>query len=318
MPGAVEVRSSQEVEVNERKHDSADTSPESDVPYFSLAGMQLKFSALKQHEVGVTIPAHGLGGEWIVKPPSTYHKRVPQNEYSVMSMAAGIGIDVPEIALVPLVEIKGLPAEVADFDEAEAFVIRRFDRNDGQKVHMEDFAQAMGKRPYDKYSQFVDYTDVTRLIDQVCSDADVIDFSRRLMFNAIVGNGDMHLKNWSFVYSDGRAPKLSPAYDFLCTSRYIPNDRLTMTLGSTRKWQELTLDDFTLVANRAGVNQKAFVDAAVDTVVQFRKHWEEFTQSLPVDKELKHCIEHQMNSCPAIVASLRPTPNPKRPRRTRQ
>ena len=38
---------------------------------FSLAGVQLKFSAVLETTGGLTIPAHGIGGSWIVKLPST-------------------------------------------------------------------------------------------------------------------------------------------------------------------------------------------------------------------------------------------------------
>jgi len=84
----------------------------------------------------------------------------------------------------------------------------------------------------DKYHPQVNYTDLTRLVATVCQEDDVIDFSQRLMFNAIVGNGDKHLKNWSFIYPNARTPKLAPAYDLMCTSIYILNETLALKLGS--------------------------------------------------------------------------------------
>src|SRR5580692_4999340 len=48
---------------------------------FSLAGVQLKFSAIMETSGGLTIPAHGVGGSWIVKLPSTQFPSVPENEY---------------------------------------------------------------------------------------------------------------------------------------------------------------------------------------------------------------------------------------------
>jgi len=49
------------------------------------------------------------------------------------------------------------------------------------------------------------------------------DFLRRLVFSVLIGNADMHLKNWSLLYPDRRTPVLSPAYDFVATLPYIPN-----------------------------------------------------------------------------------------------
>lgn len=272
---------------------------------FSLAGVQLKFSAIERQTGGLTIPAHGIGGDWIVKLPSTHYPRVPENEYSAMSMAGRVGIDIPEIKMVPIVDIEGLPPEVLGLEESEALVVRRFDRLEGGRIHIEDFAQAMEQRPSDKYTSTINYTDLAMLISNTCDEDDVIDFSKRLMFSAIIGNGDMHLKNWSFIYPDGRTAKLSPAYDFLCTTVYISNDDAALKLGSTRKWQELTLDDFASVAERASVDRQTFVDAAVDTAVRFRDCWEDCVKSLPVDEQLKQSIEFQMANCPAIRSSLR-------------
>ncbi|MDB2683159.1 HipA N-terminal domain-containing protein [Alphaproteobacteria bacterium] len=57
-------------------------------PYrFSLAGVQLKFSALMGKNGGLTIPVTGMGGDWIVKLPSPTHDNVPENEYAMMHMA---------------------------------------------------------------------------------------------------------------------------------------------------------------------------------------------------------------------------------------
>ena len=67
------------------------------LPYalrFSLAGVQLKFSAIKNgaKNGGLVIPAQGVGGEWIVKLPSTRFEGVPENEYSMMSLARSVSV----------------------------------------------------------------------------------------------------------------------------------------------------------------------------------------------------------------------------------
>ena len=305
LPGAVVVHRKEGVGETPSENDRFDEATTSKPLRFSLAGVQLKFSAIKRAGGGLTIPAQGIGGDWIVKLPSVRHERVPENEYSVMSMARRVGIDVPEMRLVPLDQIGGLPPEVADLNEPDAFVLRRFDRDSGRRIHMEDFAQATGTRPIDKYISTVNYTDLTRLVERVCGENDVLEFSRRLMFNAIVGNGDMHLKNWSFIYKDGRTAELTPAYDFLCTTVYIDEDDAALKIRSTKEWNKLSLDDFAGVAEGAGVDRKTFVDAAVETAIQFMDHWVDSVKSLPVDDQLKTAIDHQITTCPAIKAALR-------------
>lgn len=304
LPGAVTVQRENEAEIPLRSNQFNVENTTSKPLRFSLAGVQLKFSAIEKQEGGLTIPARGIGGDWIVKLPSTRDKRLCENEYSVMSMAHRVGIPIPEVRLVPVADIEGLPPEVKNPDEPDALVVRRFDRSAGRRIHIEDFAQVTGTYPDKKYDSTFNSTKLTRVVASICSEEDVIDLSRRLMFNTIVCNGDMHLKNWSLIYPDNRTPKLAPAYDFLCTSIYIPNESLVFKLGSTRKWQELTLDDFRTVADDAGVNQRTFVDAAADTVTRFRNSWEDGVHSLPIDDRLKRAVEHQMIICPAIKSVL--------------
>src|SRR5262249_19177136 len=50
---------------------------------FSLAGVQLKFSGLMEASGGLTIPADGMGGSWIVKLPSATYRAVPENEFAM-------------------------------------------------------------------------------------------------------------------------------------------------------------------------------------------------------------------------------------------
>ncbi len=303
LPGAVEVRREEGRSGDPRFMPSSKlNSPRA--LRFSLAGVQLKFSAIERQTGGLTIPAYGVGGDWIVKLPSTDYRHVPENEYSVMSMAGRVGIDVPEMKLTRMAEIEGLPIEVANLEDSEALVLKRFDRVPGRRIHMEDFAQALAQRPADKYNPLVTNTDLAKLVAQVCGEDDVTEFARRLMFNAIVGNGDMHLKNWSLLYPDGRTPELSPAYDFLCTTVYIPDDGLALRLGTARRWRDLSLDDFAAIADGSGVSQATIVDAVVDVAVRFRDGWEVWAKSLPVDDALNRSIANQMATCPAIVSAL--------------
>lgn len=59
--------------------------------HFSLAGVQLKFSAIVESKGGLTIPAHGVGGSWIVKLPSSQFQAIPENEYTMLALARAVG-----------------------------------------------------------------------------------------------------------------------------------------------------------------------------------------------------------------------------------
>ena len=117
---------------------------------FSLAGVQLKFSALMEQDGGLTIPASGAGGNWIVKLPSPTHDHVPENECAMMHMAAAIGIPTPETKLIPLKSIAGLP-DFGKLRGTKALAVRRFDRSHAdQRIHIEDFAQVYNVPPRQK------------------------------------------------------------------------------------------------------------------------------------------------------------------------
>jgi len=146
---------------------------------FSLAGVQLKFSAVMEASGGLTIPAHGVGGSWIVKLPSTQFPAVPENEYVMLELARAAGIAVPEIRLVPVGEIRGLP-EAAARMEGKALVVERFDRAAGaRRIQMEDFAQVFGLFPDDKRGHR-SYANIASVLWAETGEGGTYEFVRRL------------------------------------------------------------------------------------------------------------------------------------------
>ena len=122
-----------------------------------------------------------------------------------------------------MIQIEGLPPEVLGFREVVATEVPavRQERSRRWVSHGGLRPGVGGQQLVDKYDERRTYTDLARLVAMVCGESSAIEFAKRLMFSAIVGNGDMHLKNWSLLYPDRRTPELSPAYDLLCTTVYI-------------------------------------------------------------------------------------------------
>lgn len=239
---------------------------------FSLAGVQLKFSAVMEATGGLTIPAEGVGGSWIVKLPSTKFDGVPENEFTMMELARAIGVDVPEVRLVPLDQIGGLPSDVARM-AGNALAVRRFDRtDDGKAVHIEDFAQVFGLYPEKKYGQ-ASYRNIAEVLWAETGADGVAEFVRRLVFNALIGNADMHLKNWSLIYPDGRQAVLSPGYEFVSTIAYLPDTKMALTLGRSKTMTELTLDQLSYFAAKARLPEKRVLDAGREVVGRFAETW---------------------------------------------
>jgi serine/threonine-protein kinase HipA len=98
----------------------------------------------------LTIPTEGVGGRWIVKLPSMQYPGMPENEFSFISIAAKMGMDMPDGQLTSLDDIAGLPEGIGR-PEGAALAVRRLDRSVDGAVHMEDFAQVFGVFPDEKY-----------------------------------------------------------------------------------------------------------------------------------------------------------------------
>ena len=275
----------------------------SSVLRFSLAGVQLKFSAVMEARGGLTIPAQGAGGDWIVKLPSAHYPGVPENEYSMMSIAATVGIDIPEVRLVSMRDIQGIPEIAPDspLADAQALAIRRFDRNRGQRVHTEDFAQVFSQYPERKYQKFT-YANIGRILAVYADDRAVDQFARRLIYSALIGNADMHLKNWSLIYRDGVTPELSPAYDMLSTVAHMGDPTMALRLGKATHWNFLTLDDFSRLADRMGVASAAVLEPVKETIEMFRSTWQGLASDLPVSQGVSKAIQEQLGRVPAVAA----------------
>lgn len=264
---------------------------------FSLAGVQLKFSAINEARGGLTIPAKGVGGTWIVKLPSREFAGVPENEFSMMTLARLIGMDVPAIQLVDIDAVGNLPEGIGALS-GQALAIERFDRlQGGGAVHTEDFAQIFGVYPEDKYKK-ASARNIAAVIAAEGGEADIVEFIRRLTFNTLIGNADMHLKNWSMIYPDRRNATLAPAYDFVSTIPYIPDRKAALNFSRTRRFDEYSEDELAHLAAKALLPEKLVLDTARETVALFHQHWRAEKTNLPLSADAIEAIEAHLKTIP--------------------
>jgi serine/threonine-protein kinase HipA len=189
----------------------------------------------------------------------------------MLTFARHVGIDVPEIGLADAAGIANLPAEVRA-DLGRSMYIKRFDRDGDARIHTEDFAQIFGQYPADKYRN-VSYANILSGIWRTMGEEQAKEFIRRLVFSIGIGNADMHLKNWSVIYPDGKTPQLSPAYDYVSTIVYLPDDKLALTIARTREWEHVSDDLLERLARRAAVPRGVVLSAAHDMVERMRGEW---------------------------------------------
>ena len=264
---------------------------------FSLAGVQLKFSAIDDARNGLTIPAKGAGGSWIVKLPSREFDGVPENEFSMMSLARMIGMDVPAMRLVDVDAIGKLPDGIGVL-KGQALAIERFDRHpDGAAVHIEDFAQVFRVYPERKYEK-ASYRNIATVVGAEGSEADIVEFVRRLTFNMLIGNADMHLKNWSLIYPDRRTAALAPAYDLLSTIPYIPDDKAALNVSRTKRFDAFTEDELSHLAAGARLPRRLVLNAARETVELFHQRWQAEKANLPLSAEVVSAVDAHVARVP--------------------
>ena len=259
--------------------------------------MQLKFSAVNEASGGLTIPAKGVGGSWIVKLPSREFSGVPENEYSMMTLARLIGMDVPAVQLVDIDAIRNLPDGIGTLS-GQALAIERFDRlSDGSAVHIEDFAQVFGVYPDDKYEK-ASARSIAKVIAAEGREVDIAEFIRRLTFSTLIGNADMHLKNWSLIYPDRRNAALAPAYDFVSTIAYIPGGKAALNFSRTKRFSEYSEDELSHLAAKALLPEKLVLDTARETVALFHEHWRAEKANLPLAADVVQALEAHLKTIP--------------------
>lgn len=260
---------------------------------FSLAGVQLKFSAVMEATGGLTIPVEGVGGSWIVKLPSMKFEAVPENEFSMMTLAGMIDIDVPEVRLVDLDSIAGLPEDIGRL-KGSALAVKRFDRaGDGGVIHIEDFAQVFGVYPESKYDR-ASYRNIAEVIWAEIGGEGIAEFVRRVVFNALIGNADMHLKNWTLIYPDRRHAALSPAYDFVSTIAYIDDKNMALSFVKSKSMLDLSTDMLTRFAAKARLPEKLVLGAALETAEKFMNTWKNERDHLPLSDHMIETIEQHV------------------------
>lgn len=232
----------------------------------SVPGVQAKLSMslLKenkgQSDTRLTVVG-ALGGQYIFKPPSDRFPEMPQNEHLTMRMAEIFGIRVVSSSLIRLAS-----GELS-------YITKRIDRKEtGEKIHMIDMFQIT--EAFDKYKSSMEkvgkainsYSDNTML--------DTLIFFELTLFSFLIGNNDMHLKNFSMIES-ASGWLLSPAYDLLNASILNPDDKEELALSLSGKRNKLKRALFIQFAEKLGLTDK-----------QIKGVFKRFERNIPMAMEL--------------------------------
>ena len=127
------------------------------------------------------------------------------------------------------------------------------------------------------------------------------EFIRRLPFNVLIGNGDMHLKNWSLIYPDRRNARLAPAYDFVSTIPHIASDKSALTFSRTKDFNGFTTDELAHLSAKANLPKRLVLDTAKETVALFMERWETEKTNLPMHNDVVEAIDRHLTTLPIVT-----------------
>lgn len=209
----------------------------------SLTGVQPKLSLnLNKHEGKRRLTIVGLWGGFIMKPQTDAYLQLPEVEDLTMHLAEVARIDVVPHSLMRMA------------DDSLCYVTRRIDRTSkGEKIAMEDFCQLTERQTEYKYKSSYETIGKTILRYSSVPKMDLTNFMEVLLFSWIVGNNDMHLKNFSLYEPKEGKPRLTPAYDMLNAAIVNPRDREELALTLNGRKSKIEADDFVKAAKTLGL-----------------------------------------------------------------
>ena len=255
----------------------------------SIQGVQPKLSA-KLNVKDEVFDIVDRDGEYILKPQNNFYPELPENESLTMKLAELIGVEVP------------LSGIIYSSDGKFTYFIKRFDRyGRNKKLSLEDFAQLAGKSRETKYDYSMEK--LITLIDTFCTFPAIekVKLFRLSIFNFLIGNEDMHLKNFSLITRDNKV-ELSPAYDLLNTTIVVPKSQEEIALplaGKKRNLSTKILIDY-FAKERLKLNP-TIISQVFNRINTEWNNWEKLIKISFLSNEMKEKYFELMKKRKAVV-----------------
>jgi serine/threonine-protein kinase HipA len=186
----------------------------------ALPGVQNKLS-----DAMMSFPLTGASGPAILKLSPPGFPRLVENEAYCLGLAKHAGLTVPRFEVIK------------DREGISGLLVERFDRRVAnglaQRLPQEDACQLLNRWPADKYR--VSFNDIAKRLTEVTSscEASIMDLVEQIAFSWIVGNGDMHAKNYSVQWLKKEQLVVpTPLYDVVSTIPYPLDQHMALKLDS--------------------------------------------------------------------------------------
>jgi len=224
-----------------------------------------------------------LEGNYILKPASKEYIDLPENEDLTMHLAE-------------LVKIKTATHTLIRLKSGElAYLTKRFDRKNEDKIAVEDFCQLTENLTEHKYRGSIEK--IGKLIYQLTKNSgfEAQKLFEIVLFNYLTANADMHLKNYSLIENDFNEYELSPAYDLLNTLLLIPDDKEESALTINGKKNRLKIEDFNQLAKTLKIPNKS-VESIYKRFIKIRLKWIDFVEISFLNKDTKQAYIETLNT----------------------
>ena len=161
--------------------------------------------------------------------------------------------------------INMMPCRLIEVEDEKHFMTQRFDRVNGEKLHLQTLAAI--DPDADSYEKLLL---VCRRLHLSDSDADQL--FRRLLFNYLANNTDDHRKNVSFLMNINGEWRLAPAYDLTFIYNYGGYQPETMHCMMMRgKYRDWTITDILNFAQDNGIkNPQKILNEVALAISNFR------------------------------------------------
>ena len=207
----------------------------------TVTGVQKKLSLHLSVDVKNKLTVVNYPTGFILKPQTEEYDSLPEFE--------ALGMRLAEIA-----GIKTVPYALIRLHDEYAYITRRIDReiikDRTMRFAMEDFCQLSYRLTQDKYKG--SYEQCGRIVDKYSDAAgfDMTELYLRIVFSFLMGNSDMHLKNFSLRETEpgNRRFQLSNAYDMLPVNVIMPEDKEQMALTINGKKRNIHKKEFKILA----------------------------------------------------------------------
>ena len=243
-----------------------------------VCGVQKKLSLHLDTNKETRLTLIGYPAGYILKPQSDEYNKLPELEFLSMLMAKETGIKVVPFALIKV-------------DNEIAYITKRIDRdiqnNKIIKYAMEDFCQLENKLTTNKY--LGSYERCGEVINKYSSisSIDKTEFLLLIIFCFVIGNSDMHLKNFSLIENEKGEFVLSKAYDLLSTNLVIPSDKEELALTINSKKSNFKIKEFKLLAKSLDINDKVLI-SLIKKVIDKKDKYIEMIDDSYLDESQKH------------------------------